>query len=100
MDGMVTYIGLLVVSLAAGVTAGLVKGRLSDGQKKSVSTAITCLVFLLILLMGLKTGSDEAVISNLGLYGLQSLLIAVGAVLGSIAFAMLFEKLFFRDGAR
>ncbi len=100
MDGMVTYIGLLVVSLAAGVTAGLVKGRFSDDQKKYVSTAITCLVFLLILLMGLKTGSNEAVISNLGLYGLQSLLITAGAVLGSIAFAMLFERLFFRNGVK
>ncbi len=100
MDGMVTYIGLLVVSLAAGVTAGLVKGRFSDDQKKYVSTAITCLVFLLILLMGLKTGSNEAVISNLGLYGLQALLITVGAVLGSIVFAMLFERLFFRNGVK
>ncbi|BAI60737.1 conserved hypothetical protein [Methanocella paludicola SANAE] len=100
MDGMVTYIGLLVISLAAGVAAGLVRGKFSDSQKKYVSAAITCLVFLLILLMGLKTGSNEAVISNLGLYGLQALLITVGAVLGSIAFAILFERLFFRDGVR
>lgn len=100
MDGMVTYIGLLLVSLVLGVAAGLLKGKFSDSLKKYVSAALTCLVFVLILLMGLKTGSNEAVIANLGLYGLQSLLITVGAILGSIVFAMLFEKLLFRDGVR
>ena len=100
MDGMVTYIGLLLVSLILGVGAGLLRGKFSDIQKKYVSAAITCLIFVLILLMGLKTGPNESVISNLGLYGMQSLLIAAGAILGSIIFAMLFDKLFFRDGAR
>ncbi|HTY91918.1 MAG TPA: LysO family transporter [Methanocella sp.] len=98
MDGMVTYIGLLFISLIVGVAAGLLKGRFSGRLKKYVSSAITCMVFVLILLMGLKTGSNEAVINNLGLYGLQSLLITVCAILGSIVFAMLFERLFFKDG--
>ena len=100
MDGMVTYIGLLLVSLLAGIVAGLVRGKFTDNEKKYVSVAMTCLVFLLILLMGIKTGSNQAVIANLGVYGLQSLLITVGAVIGSILFAVLFEKLLFRDGAR
>jgi ABC-type enterobactin transport system permease subunit len=50
--------------------------------------------------MGLKTGSDEVVISNLGVYGLQSMLITVAAILGSITFAILFEKLLFREGIK
>jgi uncharacterized membrane protein YbjE (DUF340 family) len=100
MDGMVTYIGLLIISLVLGVAVGLLKGKFSDSQKKYVSIAITCLVFVLILLMGLKTGSNKAVIDNLGLYGLQSLLITVFAIIGSIVFAVLFEKLFFREEAK
>ncbi len=100
MDGMVTYIGLLLISLILGVAAGLLRGQFSDSLKKYVSITMTCLVFVLILLMGLKTGSNRDVIANLGIYGLQSLLITVAAILGSIAFAVLFEKLLFREGVR
>jgi uncharacterized membrane protein YbjE (DUF340 family) len=100
MDGMVTYIGLLLASLSAGVIAGLLRGRFSDKMKKYVSVAMTGLVFLLILLMGLKTGSNQAVISNLAVYGLQSLAITVAAIIGSIVFAVLFEKLLYRDGVK
>lgn len=100
MDGMFTYIALLLISLIAGIAAGLLRGRFSDRTKKYLSTAMTCLVFVLILSMGLKTGSNEAVISNLAVYGLQSLLITVGAILGSIGFAMLFERLLFKEGVR
>jgi uncharacterized membrane protein YbjE (DUF340 family) len=100
MDGMVTYIALLLVSLIAGVGVGLLRGELLQRYKKYISMAMTCLVFALILLMGLKTGSNDAVVSNLGVYGLQSLAITVAAILGSIVFAVLFEKLLFRDGVR
>jgi uncharacterized membrane protein YbjE (DUF340 family) len=100
MDGMGTYIGLLLVSLSAGVIVGLLMGRFSDKTKKYVSMAMTGMVFLLILMMGLKTGSNQEVISNLGLYGLQSLAITVAAIIGSIVFAVLFEKLLFRDGVK
>jgi uncharacterized membrane protein YbjE (DUF340 family) len=100
MDGMVTYIGLLLISLIAGIAAGLIKGKLSENAKKYLSATMTCLVFVLILSMGLKTGSNEDIIANLGVYGLQSLLITVGAILGSIVFALLFEKLLFKEGIK
>ena len=100
MDGMVTYVALLLASLVAGVGAGLIRGQFSERTKKYISTAMTVLVFFLILLMGLKTGSNEAVISNLGLYGLQSLFIAIAAIVGSIVFAVLFEKLILGDGVK
>ncbi len=100
MDGMVTYIGLLLVSLAAGVTLGLARGQFPERTKKYISMAMTGLVFVLILLMGLKTGSNRAVISNLGVYGLQSLLITIAAIVGSIIFAILFERLILKDGVK
>ena len=100
MDGMVTYIALLLVSLIAGISIGLLKGRFSKESKKYISLAMVVLVSALILLMGIKSGMNEAVISNLGVYGVQSLVITVAAIIGSIIFAVLFEKLFFKDGAR
>ncbi len=100
MDGMVTYVALLLVSLAAGASVGLIRGQFSAGTKKYISMAMTGMVFVLILLMGLKTGSSEAVVSNLGVYGLQSLFITIAAIVGSILFAVLFEKLILKDGAK
>ncbi|AFC99708.1 Membrane protein of unknown function (DUF340) [Methanocella conradii HZ254] len=100
MDGMVAYIGLLMASLVAGVIVGLIKGQFSENAKRLISMAMTGMVFVLILLMGLKTGSNDAVVSSLGVYGAQSLLITLAAIAGSIIFAVLFEKLFLKDGLR
>jgi hypothetical protein len=99
MDGMVTYVALLLASLVAGVVLGSLM-KLSDKGKKYVSGGLTALMFVLILLMGLKTGSDDAVVSSLGVYGLQSLAITIAAIAGSIIFAVLFEKLLFKDGVK
>jgi ABC-type arginine transport system permease subunit len=100
MDGMVTYIGLLLASLVAGVIIGLIKGQFSEKAKRLISMAMTGMVFVLILLMGLKTGTNEAVVSGLGVYGVQSLLITIAAIVGSIAFSVLFERLLVKDGLR
>jgi membrane protease YdiL (CAAX protease family) len=100
MDGMVVYILLLLASLIAGVVAGTLRGEFSKKGKLYLSIAMLALVFVLILLMGIKTGSNKEVISNLGVYGLQSLVIAVAAIIGSIIFAVMFEKLLFRDGVK
>ncbi len=100
MDGMVTYIGLLLASLVAGVIVGMARGELSEKGKRIISMAMTGMVFVLILLMGLKTGSNDEVVSSLGVYGAQSLLIAIAAIAGSIAFSVLFERLLIKDGLR
>jgi uncharacterized membrane protein YbjE (DUF340 family) len=100
MDGMVTYIALLLAALVAGIAVGLVRGQLADRTKKYISMAMTGLVFFLILLMGLKTGSNQEVVSNLGVFGLQSLFITVAAIAGSIIFAILFERLILKDGVK
>jgi len=100
MDGMVTYIALLLISLIAGVGVGVLKGEFSEKSKKYISIAMAVLVFVLILLMGIKTGSNKAVISGLAVYGLQSLVITVAAIVGSIIFAVLFERLLFKDGVK
>lgn len=100
MVGMVVYVSLLLASLAAGVAVGTLGGEFPVKRKKYLSIAMLALVFLLILLMGIKTGSNTEVISNLGTYGLQALVITVAAIVGSIIFALLFERLVFRDGVR
>ncbi len=96
---MVIYVSLLLASLVAGAVIGSLV-RLKGNVKKYIPGGMTALIVVLILLMGIKTGSDGAVVSGLGLYGLQSLVITIAAIAGSIMFAVLFEKLLFRDGAK
>ncbi len=47
--------------------------------------------------MGLKTGLNREVMDNLGTYGLKSLLLALGAIAGSLLFVVAFDRLFLRS---
>ncbi len=94
IDSMLLSIGLIIASLLAGVVVGLIKKNFSEALKKNISRLMTVLVFALILLMGIKTGVNKDVISNLGAFGVQAVLIALAAIAGSILFAVIFEKLF------
>ena len=94
IDSMLIYICLIIASMLAGVAVGLWKKKFSDGGKKALSRAMTALVFILILLMGIKTGINKDVISNLGTFGIQAVLIALAAIVGSVIFAVAFEKIF------
>jgi uncharacterized membrane protein YbjE (DUF340 family) len=90
------YMGLITTSLLAGLLVGLWKKKFFTGQRKAVSLAMTGLVFVLIFLMGLKTGLNRGVMDNLGTYGLNALLLALGAIAGSLVFVVIFDRLFLR----
>lgn len=92
--GMLASIGLIIASLLAGLLFGLWKKRFSDRDKKVVSLAMTGLVVVLIFVMGVKTGLNREVMDNLGSYGLKSLLLALGAIAGSLLFVVAFDRLF------
>jgi hypothetical protein len=94
------YMGLIIASLLAGLLFGVWKKNDVTGQKKSVSLAITGLVFVLIFLMGLKTGLNRSVMDNLGNYGVSALLLALGAIAGSLAFVVVFDRLFLRGASK
>ena len=94
IDSMLLSIVLIIASLVAGVVVGLAKKNFSEALKKNISRLMTVLVFTLILLMGIKTGVNRDVISNLGAFGVQAVLIALAAIAGSILFAVIFEKIF------
>jgi hypothetical protein len=94
--GMLASIGLIIASLLVGLLFGLWKKRFSAGDKKIVSLPMTCMVIVLIFAMGLKTGLNQDVMNNLGSYGLKSLLLALGAIAGSLLFVVAFDRLFLR----
>ncbi len=90
----IIYMALITGSLLAGLVFGLLRKKLTAREKKGVSLAITGLVFVLIFLMGLKTGLNKGVMDNLGTYGLNALLLALGAIAGSLVFVVIFDRLF------
>ncbi|MGA9139024.1 MAG: LysO family transporter [Methanocella sp.] len=92
----IIYMALITGSLLAGLVFGLLRKKLTAREKKGVSLAITGLVFVLIFLMGLKTGLNKGVMDNLGTYGLNALLLALGAIAGSLVFVVIFDRLFLR----
>ena len=99
-DQMLLSIGLIIASLLAGVLAGLARGQFSDREKKLISYGMTGMVFVLIFLMGVKTGLNKSVMDGLGIFGLKALLISLAAIAGSILFAVAFDRLILRSGSK
>jgi uncharacterized membrane protein YbjE (DUF340 family) len=100
LDQMLIYMALLIFSVIAGLIFGLAKKNFSEKEKKYTSKIMTALVFILIMLMGIKTGLNDTVISNLGSYGISAFLITISAIAGSIIFAVIFEKLLYRSASK
>lgn len=57
--------------------------------------AITA-VYLLLFLLGISIGSNQAAMNALARLGLQALLLSLGGVAGSILLAILLERWLFR----
>lgn len=93
IDQMLLSIVLIIASLFAGVAFGLLKKNFPAREKKAIALSMTGMVFALIFLMGIKTGINHAVMAGLGIYGIKSLLLALGAIAGSIIFVFVFDRL-------
>lgn len=70
--------------LAAYIIAA--KNRHREEKLAFVQKALMPVVYILVLIMGLRMGVNEQVTSNLGTIGVQSLVITVFAVVGSMIF--------------
>lgn len=100
IDQMLVSIVLIIASLFAGLGFGLLKKRFSAKEKKAVSLAMTGMVFMLIFLMGVKTGINQEVMAGLGTFGVKALLLALGAIAGSLLFVVAFDRLFLRSASK
>jgi len=100
IDQLLLSLVLIVASLLAGVAVGLFRKQLGPGEKKMASAAMTVLVLLLIFFMGVKTGLNRDVMSGLGAYGLKALLLALGAIAGSVLCVMAFDRFTSRGPSR
>lgn len=81
-----------VISLVLGLLIGIIFKGLRK-QEKTLDKCITAALYVLLVFMGLKIGSDDSIFNNLGTIGLNSFVLAISVIIGSIFFTKLFEKI-------
>lgn len=91
---MFTVIGIMFGGIAVGYL--LRKFALLQKMGKPISYTILLLLFLL----GISVGANEAIIDNLATLGGQALLIAVAGTAGSVLAAWGVYTLFFKERSR
>ena len=81
--------------------AGIVIGYLVKHNEKLVKTndhLTNIAIYLLLFLLGINVGSNDQIIRNFEVIGLNSLLVSIFAVAGSIFCAWIIQNLIFRKG--
>ena len=82
------YWGIMIVSY-------VIASKLRDKKEKFAFTEelTNIVIYLIVLLMGLRMGSNEEVTSSLGTIGVQSVIITIFTVAGSMGFVFVARKL-------
>jgi uncharacterized membrane protein YbjE (DUF340 family) len=83
------------------LAAGMFVGYLLRSRKNVLAAARTAAMwslYLLIFLLGLSVGTNDAVVRALGRLGMQALILSAGGILGSVLVACLVSRTFFRLG--
>mgnify|MGYP000907711682 FL=1 len=75
--------GLIFVALLAGIAMGYLR-LLPDRLFQLTGKLTTAGVMLLLFLMGGQIGSDEEILAGLGQIGVQAVLFALAAIIGSV----------------
>lgn len=87
----------IMAIMGAGALLGFLLRRLR-GLKHLGSTSMATIV-LLLFLMGVEIGGNERIVQNLTSLGVEALVIAVAATLGSVVAArIVYYKFFNRQG--
>lgn len=82
------------------MSGGILVGYLFRNVRlKGISSLSMVLIWMLLFILGVDVGGNEAIINNLGTLGLESLLLACAATFGSIVFAYILWKISLRRAA-
>lgn len=86
----------ILALLTSGILIGLFLGR--KGQPvRWVNPSVRGSIFLLLFFLGVSVGTNREVLMNLGTLGFRALVLAIGAIAGSIALAVVVYNRFFRS---
>jgi len=86
---------IVVLFLFSGILIGYV---LKNKQSiiRITERLSTWFIYLFLFLLGISVGANEEVIKNFGRLGIQAIILAFGAVLGSVISAYFVYKVFFK----
>jgi Kef-type K+ transport system membrane component KefB len=85
----------VLLFLGGGILVGLLF-RNVESATRIVNKTTTVAIYLLLFLLGLKSGADKLIMNNLHTLGLTAFLISFFAIAGSVCTAWLTYVLFFR----
>ena len=87
----------VLLFLAGGVFVGyLLRSRKS--VLAVAGRATTWSLYLLIFLLGISVGTNDAVVRALGRLGMQALVLSAGGIVGSVLVGCLVSRMFFDMG--
>ncbi len=77
---------------------GFILGRQIRSEKAptTLSRLLNIIIYVLLTVMGICVGGNKDIINNLSTIGLQSLIITIGAMAGSILFAFIIYRYIFK----
>jgi uncharacterized membrane protein YbjE (DUF340 family) len=88
---MLLVIGFLIIGISLGF---INRNKKKISPKIDLSINIT--IYLLLFTLGLKAGSDDAIVSRLHNLGITALIISIFTIVGSVLLAWLTYSLFFK----
>ncbi len=77
---------------------GIIAGRFfrnSNSARKGIDILVTWAVYILLFLLGISVGINDKIINDFSRIGYTSVLLTIGAVLGSIILAKIVYVYFF-----
>ncbi len=86
---------LILVIILAGITAGYLLRGIS--AFRCVDRTISVTICILLFILGVTVGGNHEMLSNIGIYGGQALIICCAGLVGSILFTYIVSTLFFKD---
>ena len=87
---MVIILLLMLAGIIVGISFGKYPLTLRINDK-----LLTVAIYFLLLLLGISVGSNEKIINNLYTIGIQSVIITISAIGGSILSCWIIYKAFF-----
>jgi len=84
----------ILILMLSGIFVGLALGKYPITLKIN-DKLLNAAIYLLLLLLGIGVGLNDKIIDNFYNIGLQALIIAIGAIAGSVVFCWVIYKSFF-----